>query len=70
LGVHQWLIGLAVYREADFPFYRTGLWVTLALNIGSIFVLAILSLTFKRQNKKAERGEVIIENAQGFLYTL
>jgi hypothetical protein len=42
----------------------------MALNIGSIFVLLLMSFLFKRQNRKAERGEVIIENAQGFLYTL
>jgi hypothetical protein len=60
----------AVYREADTPRYIPGLWTTIALNIGSLVVLTILTLIFKKQNKRAERGEIEIEGAPGFLYTI
>lgn len=60
----------AVYRQADYPRYIPGLWTTMALNIVSLVVLALMSLVFKKQNRRAEAGEIEIEGAPGFLYTL
>lgn len=60
----------AVYRQADYPRYIPGLWTTMALNIGSLAVLTLMSLIFKKQNRRAEAGEIEIEGAPGFLYTL
>lgn len=42
----------------------------MALNMGSIAVLAVLSMIFKKQNRRANAGEIEIEGAQGFLYTI
>jgi hypothetical protein len=61
---------LAVYRQIDYPQYIPGLWTTMALNMGSIAVLAVLSTIFKKQNRRANAGEIEIEGAQGFLYTI
>lgn len=46
------------------------LWTTMGLNMLSLCILVALSLTFIKRNAAAKRGEIIIENAAGFHYTI
>lgn len=65
------IIGSTVFREQDAPTYHPGLSVAIGANVLIIFITCLLTLKFKRDNKKADRGELIIEGSeQGFRYTI
>lgn len=50
------------------PQYPTGIYLTLAMAAGT-FVMALgLVIWFRRQNARADRGEVILEGEEGFRY--
>ncbi|PGH17691.1 hypothetical protein AJ80_04698 [Polytolypa hystricis UAMH7299] len=57
------------FMEKESPTYVTGLWAGMATQI--FMVLACIGMTWFHwvQNKKAERGEIIIEGREGFRYT-
>ncbi|KAJ5454147.1 Major facilitator superfamily domaingeneral substrate transporter [Penicillium daleae] len=56
--------------EKDAPRYRPGVYTALGANI--VFLLTVVSLAFwyRRCNKKADRGELIIAGIEGFRYTI
>lgn len=65
------IIGSTVFRAKDAPYYAPGLYTTIGANCLIVVVVALLSIKFARDNKKAERGEIEIEGAEeGFKYTL
>jgi len=69
------IVGSTVFRAVDAPAYRPGLLVTIGANALTVIVVALLSWKFTRDNKKADRGEVVLENheidsAHGFRYQI
>ncbi|CAI6339439.1 unnamed protein product [Periconia digitata] len=68
------IAGGLVFREQDAPFYFNGLYACIACCLLNIIVVCLLSLTFWRQNKRADRGEVELEHDDtsqpGFRYTI
>ena len=63
------IIGSLVFRSQDAPLYRPGLWACMACNAVIITIVAITTLYFKRCNKKAREGKMVIEGLPGFVYT-
>ena len=59
-----------VFRSQDAPLYRPGMWAAIACNLLIILVVAMLSVYFTISNKKARAGRKVIENQEGFLYTI
>ena len=59
-----------IFRQADFPRYVPGLGVSSAAQVLSIAILVVSNEVFKRQNAKADRGEIILGDLEGFRYTL
>ncbi|GAA5872766.1 hypothetical protein JCM8547_006336 [Rhodosporidiobolus lusitaniae] len=59
-----------VYRQVDAPRYIPGLWATIGCQFTIILVLCGLAFFFSRQNKKADRGELVIEGNPNFRYTI
>lgn len=65
------IIGSLVFREQDTPRYRPGLWACITSQLIIILIVAGLTVKFKRDNKKVDRGELRIEGSEaGFKYTL
>lgn len=65
------IIGSTVFRQQDAPNYRPGLIVAICANVVIIILVGLLSMKFKRDNAKADRGEIKIEGSEeGFRYTI
>jgi MFS family permease len=55
------IAGSLVFRSQDAPHYKPGLYACLATTGLTIIIVCLLSLEFKRQNGKADRGEKELE---------
>ncbi|KAE9366459.1 phthalate transporter [Stipitochalara longipes BDJ] len=64
------IIGSTVFRDQDSPGYRPGIEACLIANGLIIIIVAIMTLVFRRANKRAENGGKVIEDQEGFRYTL
>jgi len=64
------IIGSLVFRTQDEPSYHPGLYACITSQVLIIITVALLSVKFHFDNRKAERGEKIIEGIEGFRYTL
>lgn len=64
------IVASTVFRNQDKPRYLNGLWATMGCQFCTLVLVAILSWYFNRQNKKQEKGEVVIEGHEQFTYTL
>jgi hypothetical protein len=66
------IIGSLVFRSQDKPTYHPGLYATMTSQVIIVLIVGILSLTFIRANRRADRGQGVIEGAieRGFRYTL
>lgn len=68
------IAGSLVFRNEDYPNYKPGLWACLACCLLTIILVGILSITYKAENDKADRGEKELETSEddftpGFRYT-
>ncbi|GJN92861.1 hypothetical protein Rhopal_005901-T1 [Rhodotorula paludigena] len=59
-----------VYRQADYPKYLPGLWATIGCQWAIIIICLVNSFFFTRANKKADRGETVIEENPRFRYAI
>lgn len=64
------IAGSTVFRTQDAPSYRPGVWACITCNLVTIVIVIINSVIFKRQNKKADRSEVVLEDDPNFRYTI
>ena len=64
------IAGSLVFRSQDAPSYHPGIYAAIACNVLIVVVVGVLSLYFRRCNRKAERGEMVIEGQVGFRYTI
>jgi hypothetical protein len=55
--------------ERESPSYRTGIWAITGAQLYLIASTCAMVFHYWRQNKKADRGEVVIEGLEGFRYT-
>jgi MFS family permease len=56
------IVGSLAFRAEDAPTgYKPGIWTCIACVLMNICLVIICDLDFKRQNAKADRGEVILE---------
>lgn len=55
------IAGSLVFREQDAPAYRPGMYTCIACSVLTCILVGLLSLDFKIQNAKAERGEKELE---------
>jgi len=63
------IIGSLVFRSQDAPGYIPGLWACITSQLIVILIVAATDAWFYLQNKKADRGERLIEGLEGFRYT-
>lgn len=55
--------------QKEAPTYRTGLWAVTGAQLYLIVSTLGMVLHYWRQNKKADRGEVVLEGMDNFRYT-
>ncbi|KAK2799987.1 hypothetical protein FQN51_006416 [Onygenales sp. PD_10] len=70
LGGVGGIAGSLVFRSQDSPAYVPGIIAAMAAQGLLLIVVASLSLYFWRCNKKADRGEMVIEGSPTFRYTI
>lgn len=64
------IIGSTVFRSQDEPGYIPGMIAVILASVLILVIMALLTFVFKRANKRADRGDLIIEGLHGFRYTL
>ncbi|KAL4803102.1 major facilitator superfamily domain-containing protein [Aspergillus unguis] len=64
------IAGSLVFRSQDAPAYIPGIWAVITCQLCLLIVVAALTLWFWHCNRKADRGEMIIEGSPDFRYTL
>ncbi|KAK3346753.1 general substrate transporter [Lasiosphaeria hispida] len=69
------IAGSLVFRSQDKPDYKPGLYACIATSLLNLIIVTGLTFTFWRANKKADRGEIELEDAEvstgtgyGFLF--
>ncbi|KAJ9668395.1 hypothetical protein H2201_001443 [Coniosporium apollinis] len=65
------IAGSLVFRTQDRPTYYPGIYACIACTIMNMIIVGLLTIRFRIQNKRADRGEVVLEDSgQGFRYTI
>lgn len=64
------IAGSLIFRSQDRPHYRPGIYATLACNVLIMIIVTINCIYFKRENRKADRGEKVLEGDPNFRYTI
>ncbi|PGH03461.1 hypothetical protein GX51_04035 [Blastomyces parvus] len=64
------IAGSLVFRSQDAPQYIPGIYAAIACQLLLLLIVGTLSLYFWRCNKKADRGEMVIEGSPTFRYTI
>ena len=61
-----------VFRQADAPNYRPGIYATVACQLLMLMLLAVTTVYYRRQNQSVRDGtaEGPLEGQDGFFYTL
>lgn len=64
-------MGSLVFRSQDRPHDRPGVYAGIACNLLVILLVGIIyTVYFRRENKKADRGEKVLEGDPNFRYTI
>jgi len=64
------IVGTTVFRSEDAPGYVPGVSVAIGAQILILVLVGALTLDFRRQNAKADRGEAVLEEGdKNFRYT-
>ena len=70
MGALGGIVGSTVFRSEDSPTYVPGLSVAMGSQVVILLVVGALTVSFKRNNRKADRGEKILEDSPEFRYTV
>lgn len=58
-----------IFQTKDAPDYKTGLIICIAFQALNIVLIVKNLFVFARANRRADRGEILIEGTPGFRYT-
>ncbi|KAI4174141.1 MAG: hypothetical protein LQ343_002476 [Gyalolechia ehrenbergii] len=70
MGALGGIVGSTVFRSQDAPTYIPGLSVAMGSQAVILLVVGALTMTFNVNNKKADRGEKVLEDSPSFRYTV
>jgi hypothetical protein len=62
--------GSLVFRSQDAPNYRPGMYAAITVQLLIIVICSVNTLYFLRCNRKAEKGELVLEGNERFRYTI
>ena len=63
------IVASFAFQQKDAPDYLPGMITVICSQVVTVVLVTTNFFYFLRQNKKADRGEIILENAPGFRYT-
>ncbi|ORX90761.1 hypothetical protein BCR34DRAFT_301514 [Clohesyomyces aquaticus] len=63
------IVASFVFRQKDAPDYLPGMITVIVSQVLTVLLVSINGSWFYYRNKKADQGEVILENTPGFRYT-
>jgi hypothetical protein len=64
------IVASNIFRQADAPGYRPAMYTVIATQAVTILHVLKNFIVYTRSNRKAERGEKVIEGQVGFRHTL
>ena len=64
------IAGSLIFRSQDIPHYRFGVCAALVCNSLIVLLVIVNTIVFRMENKKADRGETVLEGEKGFRYTI
>ncbi|KAI1434396.1 retrograde regulation protein 2 [Xylaria sp. CBS 124048] len=64
------IAGSFIVRAQEAPRFPTAIWVCIGSHILMILIVAVFTVYFQAANKRAARGNVVLEGVEGFRYTL
>ncbi|KAI6869802.1 retrograde regulation protein 2 [Hortaea werneckii] len=64
------IAGSTVFRGQDSPHYTLGIGFCIACNILIMLIVVVNTIVFRRQNRRADNGEVVLEGDVNFRYTI
>lgn len=67
-GIGGILAGVLFIEKEAKAGYPTGIWTTVALNIFVVIAAGCIKIWFAYQNRRADRGEIVLEGHEGFRY--
>ncbi|KAF2012737.1 MFS general substrate transporter [Aaosphaeria arxii CBS 175.79] len=62
--------GSLIFRTQDRPHYRPGVYAGIACNLLVVILIGVNTVYFRRENRKADRGEKVLEGDPNFRYTI
>ncbi|KAJ8613289.1 hypothetical protein MRB53_036976 [Persea americana] len=63
------IVGGTVYRQQDKPGYVPGLSVSIGAQVVILGLVAVLTVYYRRMNKRQAEGKIVIAETNGFRYT-
>ncbi len=63
------IAGSYIFRPEEAPSYPTAIWISIASHILMVAIVGVCDGFFWRANRRAAKGDGIIERVQGFRYT-
>ena len=70
LGSVGGIAGSLVFRSQDAPLYRPGIYAVIACCALLLLLLGAMTTYFLSRNKSVKKGDLIIEELEGFRYTI
>lgn len=64
------IVASNAFQQKDAPDYRPGLNTVIAVQALTVVIICKNFVVLKRANRKADRGEMVLEGKEGFRYTL
>ena len=64
------IIAATIFRQQDSPGYKPALITVIIMNASSVLIVAKNFWLYRRLNRKADRGEILIEGQEGFRLTV
>lgn len=64
------IVGSTVFRSEDSPTYVPGLSVAMGSQVIILILVTVLTFSFRSANKKADRGEKVLQGLTTFRYTI
>ena len=63
------IVASFVFRQKDAPNYLPGMITVIVTQVITVLLVSANSVYFLHRNRKADRGEVVLERTPGFRYT-
>ena len=70
LGGCGGIVSSCIFRSQDAPYYRPGLYTSIALQCTLFLVVCFMTWRFTVANQKADRGEIVLNGLRGWRHAI